>query len=155
MRMKTRIATALARCAALLTCGLLTPGLVVTASLGAPDIPQYVRGPLSGFTHNCQEEKQKAPKPEAYLTSGDLDGDGLPDHIIDSGKGCAANRALYCNDEGCTIDIYASKISGLAGSFKGVRRWRISEIDAIGGRPDSLCSGRVFQVLTHRGHLCL
>jgi hypothetical protein len=38
--------------------------------------------------------------------------------VIDTAKGCKANRDLYCNAEGCSIDIFLSSISGAAGSFK-------------------------------------
>ena len=100
--------------------------LLLTPGCGSTDVPQYVKGPVSGFVYNCEEEKQKAPAPADYLTSGELDGDGLPDFIIDSGKGCAANRALYCNDEGCTIDTYLSSLSGLGGTFKA-RTFRIGK----------------------------
>jgi hypothetical protein len=34
----------------------------------AAELPRYVAGPVSGFVYNCQEEKQKAPRPEAYVT---------------------------------------------------------------------------------------
>src|SRR4051812_25940245 len=103
--------------------------LCLTLPANAAELPRYVAGPVSGFVYNCQEEKQKAPRPEAYVTAGDLDGDGQPDHVIDSGKGCKANRDLYCNAEGCTIDIYLSSLSGLGGSFKA-RTFRIGKSGA-------------------------
>lgn len=92
--------------------------LAFTGAHAADDIPQYVKGPVSGFVYDCQEARQKAPRPEAYVTSGDLDGDGKPDHVIDSGKGCQSNRDLYCTADGCTITIYLSSTYGFAGSHK-------------------------------------
>lgn len=77
----------------------------LTGAHAADDMPQYVKGPVSGFVYDCQEAKQKPPRPEEYVTRGDLDGDGKPDHVIDSGRGCQSNRDLYCNAEGCTITI--------------------------------------------------
>ncbi len=84
----------------------------------AEGIPQYVKGPISGLIYDCQENKQTAPKEEAYVTRADFDGDGKPDYIIDTARGCASNRALYCNTGGCSIDIYVSSLEMLAGSFK-------------------------------------
>ena len=108
----------------------------------AEDIPQYVKGPISGFIFDCQENKQTPPKEEAYVTRGDFDGDGKPDYIIDSGKGCASNRALYCNAEGCTIDVYVSSLEGLAGSFKA-QSFKVSKA----GNADAL-------ILSKRGADC-
>ena len=108
----------------------------------AEDIPQYVKGPISGFIFDCQENKQTPPKEQAYVTRGDFDGDGKPDYIIDSGKGCASNRALYCNAEGCTIDVYVSSLEGLAGSFKA-QSFKVSKA----GNADAL-------ILSKRGADC-
>ena len=84
----------------------------------AEDLPQYVKGPISGFVFDCQENKQTPPKEEAYVTRADFDGDGKPDYIIESGKGCASNRALYCSEDGCTIDVFVSSLEMLAGSVR-------------------------------------
>lgn len=84
----------------------------------AAELPQYVKGPVSGFVFDCQEAKQRITSASSFVSSGDLDGDGKPDHVIDSGKGCQANRDLYCNAEGCTINVYLSSTSGLALSIK-------------------------------------
>lgn len=102
-----------------------------TSACGSKDIPQYVKGPVSGYVYDCEQEKQKAPAITDYVTAADFDGDGLPDHLVDSGKGCAANRLLYCGDEGCTVNVYLSTASGLGGYFKA-RAWRVGE---HGGKP--------------------
>ena len=96
----------------------LIAGGMMPAPGRAAEIPRYVLGPVSGYVYGCEEAHQKAPRPQDYVSSTDLDGDGQQDFVIDSGKGCAANRDLYCNAEGCTINIYVSSLSGLAGSFK-------------------------------------
>ena len=102
---------------------------ILTLRAQAAEIPQYVKGPISGLVEICHDEKQKAPKPDAYVSSSDLDGDGLPDHIVDLGKGCQANRDLFCKAEGCTINIYMSSLTGLGGSFKA-KTFRISRSGA-------------------------
>lgn len=84
----------------------------------AADLPPYVTGPISGFIYDCRQAGQKPPDPRAYVSTGDLDGDGKPDHLVDSAKGCDANRQLYCNAEGCVIDIYLSSTGDSRGSFR-------------------------------------
>ena len=122
---------------------IVTLGVIALApSALAENIPQYVKGPISGFIFDCQENKQAPPKEEAYVTRADFDGDGKPDYIIDSGKGCASNRALYCNAEGCTIDVYVSSLEGLAGSFKA-QSFKVSKA----GNADAL-------ILSKRGADC-
>ena len=86
----------------------------------AADIPQYVKGPISGLIYDCEKSKQTPPQEEAYVSRADFDGDGKPDYVVDTGKGCAANRALFCSAEGCTLDVYLSLQEGLGGKFKAV-----------------------------------
>jgi hypothetical protein len=97
---------------------LLALTVVLTAGWG-PRLPQYVAGPLSGFELECKEAGQKAPEIASEI--GDLDGDGQPDHLLDTNKGCAAVKALYCNAEGCVIDVFLSSFSGNAGGFHAKR----------------------------------
>jgi hypothetical protein len=87
--------------------------------------PQYVAGPASGYQHDCRQEKQPVPSIATLVTEiPDLDGDGLPEHVVDAAKGCAAVRALYCNEaEGCTIQVYLSRWSGIAERYKA-RQWK-------------------------------
>lgn len=101
----------------------LSVSIAVPVAMAA-DVPQYVKGPVSGFQYDCQQAKQAAPTVATYITTADLDGDGKPDHIIDAAKGCQANRDLYCNAEGCSIDVFLSSTSGTAGSLK-VRSFKI------------------------------
>ncbi len=85
----------------------------------AAEIPRYVAGPASGLQHECREAKQPVPKLEALVTEiPDIDGDGKPDHIKDAGKGCAAVRLLYCNESGCSLDVYLSSQYGYGGGWK-------------------------------------
>ena len=86
--------------------------------LVAADLPAFVAGPLSGLIFDCRQAGQNAPKPEAYVTRADFDGDGKPDFAVDAGKGCKANRDLYCNAEGCTIDVYLSSSAAAEGAFR-------------------------------------
>ncbi len=99
--------------------------LLATPALAAAP-PQYVAGPASGYQFDCRQEKQPVPSIATLVTEiPDLDGDGLPEHVVDSAKGCAAVRALYCNEaEGCTIQIYLSSWSGIAERYKA-RSWKL------------------------------
>jgi hypothetical protein len=93
----------------------------------AAELPMYVAGPFSGFVYDCQQEKQKPPKRADFITEVDLDGDGKADYVFDIARGCAANKALYCNnDEGCKISIYLSsaEMASPSGDFK-VKSWRV------------------------------
>ena len=77
-------------------------------SATAQGLPQYVKGPLSGFEYECAQEKQRFDA-KAFVSAIDLDGDGKPDYIFDISKGCAASKALYCTEtEGCLIDVFLS-----------------------------------------------
>lgn len=98
--------------------------LFATPALAAGP-PQYVAGPASGYQYDCQQARQPVPSIATLVTEiPDLDGDGLPDHVVESAKGCTAVRALYCNEaEGCTLQIYPSSWSGIAERYK-VRQWK-------------------------------
>ena len=81
--------------------------VAMAAPAAAQSLPQYVKGPLSGFAYECAEEKQ-AFNPRSFVTAIDLDGDGKPDHIFDIARGCPASKLLYCTDDGCLIDVFIS-----------------------------------------------
>ena len=125
-------------------------GVLALAILSLPsgargaELPQYVKGPISGQIYDCQQAKQRAPPASAYVTSSDLDGDGQPDFVVDLGRGCKSNRDLYCNDEGCTIDVYLSSQSGLgltmkARSFRVVKDGTRNVLEVIRG--GAACAG--------------
>lgn len=123
-----------------LALGLL--GAMAASGACAQSLPQYVKGPLSGFAYECQQEKQPFDA-HSFVTAFDLDGDGKPDHVFDIAKGCLASRLLYCNEtEGCLIDVFLSgeelKMAGLK-----VRAFRP-------GRSD----GRPALILTLTGSAC-
>lgn len=101
--------------------------VAVCAPAFAAELPTYVAGPFSGFVDDCRQEGQKLPKRADFIAEVDLDGDGKADYVFDIAKGCAANKALYCNDaEGCKISIYLSsaEMAFPSGDFK-VKNWRI------------------------------
>jgi hypothetical protein len=108
---------------------LLVAAMLCLAALPAwaADPPRYVAGPASGYRYECEQAGQPVPRLAALVSEvADLDGDGTPDHVIDAAKGCAAVRALYCNDtEGCTIRVFLSRWSGIAEGFKA-RSWTVN-----------------------------
>jgi hypothetical protein len=127
---------------------LLVPlaGLCLAAawSAMAGELPRPVALSVAGLALDCQLAKQPPPAAGAYVLSMDLDGDGMPDHIIDMGKGCPANRALYCNAEGCSADVYLSSTGGLAGSLKA-QALAVAEHDgkpALAAEMTMLCPGK-------------
>lgn len=126
------------------------PALTAAPALAA-DPPRYVAGPASGYQYDCQQAKQPVPKLATLVTEiPDLDGDGLPEHVIDSGKGCAANRLLYCNDaEGCTISVWLSSWSGIAERFKA-RSWTAAKGAMTVTTGGEACGGAAECTLTYR-----
>lgn len=94
----------------------------------AQGVPQYVKGPLSGFEYECAEQKQRFDA-KAFVSTLDLDGDGKPDHVFDIAKGCAASKLLYCNQaEGCLIDVFLSSQELKMAGIK-VRAFRPGKVD--------------------------
>jgi hypothetical protein len=130
--------------------------LAVLAPLAAPpawaaDPPRYVAGPASGYQYDCQQAKQNVPAISTLVTAiPDLDGDGLPEHVIDPGKGCAANRLLYCNDtEGCSISVWLSSWSGVAERFKA-RSWTATTSAMTVTTGGTACGAAAACTLTYR-----
>jgi hypothetical protein len=103
----------------------LIPALFLALGFAAPAwaqrLPQYVAGPFSGFVYDCQQAGQAAPSARSMVLTADLDGDRAPDHVIDAGRGCAANKLLFCGPDGCKVDVYLSTESGLGGSYRARR----------------------------------
>lgn len=99
--------------------------LLMVQPSSAAEIPRYVAGPASGLQQECRDAKQPVPKLEALVTEiPDIDGDGKPDYIKDASKGCEAVRLLYCNESGCSLDVYLSSQYGYGCGWKA-RAYRL------------------------------
>lgn len=111
----------------------ILPGLALVATLlgcGKDEVlPTWVSGPVSGLILGCTEAGQKAPKPADYLTRADFDGDGQDDFVVDTAKGCRANRDLFCAVEGCSIDILTSSQSSAFGAHEKAVSHEVIDID--------------------------
>lgn len=91
---------------------------LAAAGAGAGEWPPAVRTALSGFGQECRQAGETID-PEAMLTSVDLDGDGQPDWLIDTRRGCKAVRALSCTAQGaCSLDIVLSRTGQRQASYK-------------------------------------
>lgn len=90
-------------------------------------LPRWVAGPVSGLLLECTQAREPAPKPADLVTRIDLDGDGAPDFVIDTAKGCPALRALYCSNEGCSIDVLTSTEASAFGLHVKARTWEVAE----------------------------
>ena len=96
----------------------LLVALLAVAGATARDVPQFVRGPLSGFAHDCRQAGETVDL-DAMLTSADLDGDGQLDWLIDTRKGCKAVRDLYCTTaNACSLDIFLTRTGQRQASYK-------------------------------------
>ena len=117
----------------------------------AADPPRYVTGPASGYQYDCGQAQQKVPALATLVTEiPDLDGDGLPEHVIDPGRGCAANRLLYCNDtEGCAISVWLSSWSGIAERFRA-RSWTAAKGAMTVTTGGTACGAAAACTLTYR-----
>lgn len=104
----------------------LVTALLAALPAWAAEPPRYVAGPASGLQYDCRQAGQPVPRLTVLVTEiPDLDGDGAPEHVMDAGKGCAAVRALYCNErEGCTVSVFLSRWSGVSERFKA-RQWSV------------------------------
>lgn len=131
---------------------LLVAGLV---GCGEEDLPKWVAGPVSGLALGCTEAGEPVPKPSAYVTRADFDGDGRDDFVVDTAKGCPANRLLFCSVAGCAIDILVSSEASAFGIHERATSYETIEIDGrkalrirnagpdCAGQPGGLCV-RVF-----------
>ena len=102
-------------------------GVTLVACGEEESLPKWVAGPLSGLLLECTEARQPAPKPTAMVDRADFDGDGAPDFVIDTARGCPAVRALYCSIDGCSIDVLASREASAFGLHIKARSWEVAE----------------------------
>jgi hypothetical protein len=107
----------------------------------AQSYPPPVQAELRDTVESCKPQKPTFPK--GFLTRKDVNGDGIPDFILDySGVACGNDAPLNCGSHGCSIEVFASRPNG---SFA-----KVFDIVAFGVTPRHV-KGRPALVLTAVG----
>lgn len=90
---------------------LLLLTLLATPAL-AQDWPPEVAAILEEASASCDGSFTAGPE---AITQRDLNGDGIPDWVVDSGAfQCSTSATLYCGTQGCSVDTL---IDGIRTSF--------------------------------------
>jgi hypothetical protein len=85
--------------------------LLATPAL-AEDWPPEVAAIVEEASASCDGDFTAAPE---AVTQADLNGDGTPDWVVDSGAfQCSTSATLYCGTQGCGVDTV---IDGTRASF--------------------------------------
>lgn len=77
----------------------------------AQSYPPPVQAELRDTVESCKPQKPTFPK--GFLTRKDVNGDGIPDFILNySGVACGNNSSAFCGSHGCSVQIFASLPNG-------------------------------------------
>ena len=78
------------------------------------DLPAGVAATLSLYPGQCRTAGGKPDGGQPRILSGDIDGDGAPDYVVDPvALVCTGAATAYCGNGGCMIDVLLSS-SGFA-----------------------------------------
>lgn len=88
----------------------LLPGLSASAVAQATgDLPPEVRAEIAEIRKTCD----KPPEIESgFITRRDVNGDGVPDYVLDLGKFTCNGMETYCGSGGCSVEVFASLPDG-------------------------------------------
>ena len=78
----------------------------------APDLPAPVQAVVAGYAAQCAQlgGKLASAATQPHILTGDLDGDGQPDYLLDSAPvRCDAAATAFCGNGGCQIDLVLSR----------------------------------------------
>jgi uncharacterized protein len=87
--------------------------------------PAPVQGVIAGYGEQCQQlgGSLAAGGSQPNIVTGDFDGDGITDYLLDSQPlQCSAAATAFCGNGGCQVDI---AVSGAG----------FAPVDALGGQP--------------------
>ena len=80
---------------------------VVARSQSTGSVPPQVRTEIN---KGCEKPPVLEP---GFLTERDINGDGVPDYILDYGRyQCGGDSLLYCGSAGCLTQVFASLPDG-------------------------------------------
>lgn len=81
------------------------------ADPAAPALPEPVQAIIAGYDAQCAQLGGRLARDAGrpHILTGDLDGDGRPDYLLDSAPvRCDAAATAFCGNGGCRIDLALS-----------------------------------------------
>jgi hypothetical protein len=96
--------------AALLAAASLAVASMPRAAANFNDLPEIVRDEILYLTRICNSIGGRPGDPMAAIEEIDLDGDGIPDIILDAGRFICSGVApeAHCPDVGCSTSVFLS-----------------------------------------------
>ena len=74
------------------------------------NLPSEVRASMAEARKTCDEPSKFE---SGFVTRRDVNGDGVPDYILDLGKfTCGDNSSYFCGSGGCSVEVFASLANG-------------------------------------------
>ncbi|UFN47278.1 hypothetical protein LPC08_14710 [Roseomonas sp. OT10] len=127
--------------ALLLLAGLAPSALVPSAR--AQQVPDIVRRSTQETFADCRGAGGRPSAGREYQTVVDLNGDGIPDYILDlSGLNCAGAESFFCGSAGCPVSLFLSTPRGHVAEHLGhVQGWEL----------DRAASPPVMKLMLHGG----
>lgn len=91
--------------------GITLMALQTGAAARAQSLPPEVQAEIRKAAEACKPDKTALPKD--FITRKDINGDGLPDFIVDySDVQCKDNPRPFCGTLGCSVTVFASLSNG-------------------------------------------
>jgi hypothetical protein len=115
-------------------------GLFASAAAGATPVPQAqwpaeVRAAHQINVEGCREQGGRlAIEGADYVVTGDFNGDGRPDYLVDSNYlQCSTATGYYCGSAGCGVDVLLSRPDGRLEEATGILSFQVV-VSREGGR---------------------
>lgn len=104
--------------------------LLISQPANGQQVPPVVQKSFEAMAKDCGADIAESGK---ALTSADLNGDGIPDWIIDAGELKCEMASFWCGSAGCTLNIFISHDGGHSLVWENnAHAWRPVK---IGGKP--------------------
>ena len=107
--------------------------MVVAAAAAAQEPPPALIESTEDASALCRSLGGTPDILDGYLTSHDLNGDGVPDFVTDLARlECAAARSVFCGPSGCPVTAWLSQPDG---SFSRFELGRMQGFTVVDGEP--------------------
>jgi hypothetical protein len=85
----------------------LAAAFLASAPAEAQSLPPQVRKAIAEQSRTCRPQKVVLEK--GFLTRKDVNGDGVPDFVLDYGAfNCGGSFTYFCGSAGCLTQVFAS-----------------------------------------------
>jgi hypothetical protein len=114
--------------------GMLSPAPGAAQSLppALEAAPPEIRRETAEAFGLCLQAGGQPSVGEAYLKTGDLNGDGSPDYVLDlNGLACEGAPPLFCGPDGCPVMVWLSGPDGLGRVWGDLAPAARMEADAL------------------------